>query len=158
MRVAIVIGLFFSAAAAPAADLGAMWGTAEREEKYYKLVSMPTPDQVPRKAGSLDILPDGRLAVGTRKGDVYFVDGAFDEHPAPTYHLYASGQDEIFGLAEKEGDIFITQFGEVTKLSDTDQDGAADRYETLSNNWGYAEGHAFAFGSNQDPDGNIWVV
>ena len=35
--------------------------------------------------------------VGTRKGDVYFVDGAFEEIPEPTYHLFASGQDEIFG-------------------------------------------------------------
>ncbi len=141
-----------------AEDLGAMWGTAEEESKYYKLVSIPIPDEVPLKAGSFDILPDGRLVVGTRKGDVYFVEGAFEELPGPKYHLFASGQDEIFGVAHKDGDIYITQFGELTKLSDTDQDGVADRYDTLSNNWGYAEGHEFAFGSKHDREGNIWVA
>ena len=34
----------------------------------------------------------------------------------------------------------------------------ADRYETLSNNWGYAEGHEFAFASKPDPEGNVWVA
>ncbi len=43
-------------------------------------------------------------------------------------------------------------------LVDTDGDGVADRYDTLSNNWGYAEGHEFAFGSKHDPEGNIWVA
>lgn len=139
-------------------ELGAMWGTAAEEEKYYKLVSIPIPPEVPLKVGCFDILPDGRLVAGTRKGDVYFIAGAFDELPAPSYHLFASGQDEIFGVSHKDGDIYITQFGEVTKLSDTDHDGVADRYETLSNNWGYAEYHEFAFGSKHDPEGNIWVA
>ncbi|MCA9270878.1 MAG: hypothetical protein KDA41_20500, partial [Planctomycetales bacterium] len=148
----------FGAALQAEEDLGAMWGTAAAEEKYYKLVSVPIPDEVPLSAGSFDILPDGRLAVGTRKGDVYFVDGAFAEDPAPTYHLFASGQDEIFGLAYKDGDIYATQFAEVTKISDTDKDGVADRYETLNSDWGYEEFHEFAFGSKHDPEGNIWVV
>jgi hypothetical protein len=46
----------------------------------------------------------------------------------------------------------------VTCLTDTDGDGAADKFETLTNNWGYAEGHEFAFGSKHDPEGNIWVA
>jgi len=141
-----------------AQELGEMWGTAAEEAKYYPIVSVPIPEEVPLKTGSFDILPDGRLVVGTRKGDVYFVEGAFNKFPEPTYHLFASGQDEIFGVANKDGDIIITQFGEVTKLSDTNGDEVADRFETLSNDWGYAEGHEFAFGSKPDPDGNTWVV
>jgi len=139
-------------------DLGAMWGTAEEESKYYKLVHLPIPETVPLKTGSFDVLPDGRLVVGTRKGDIYFVEGAFDSPPGPKFHLFASGQDEIFGLAHKDGDIYATQFGEVTKISDTDGDGVADRYDTLSNAWGYAEGHEFAFGSKHDQEGNLWVA
>jgi len=158
MRITIFLLLLFAATSLQAEELGAMWGTVAEEEKYYKLVSIPIPGEVPLRTGSFDILPDGRLVVGTRKGDVYFVDGAFETPPAPKYHLFASGQDEIFGVAHKDGDIYVTQFGEVTKLSDTDNDGVADRYETLSNNWGYAEGHEFAFGSKHDKDGNIWVV
>ncbi|MGI9244332.1 MAG: DUF7133 domain-containing protein [Verrucomicrobiales bacterium] len=139
-------------------DLGEMWGTAEEEAEYYRLIDVPIPPEVPMRPGSFEILPDGRLAVGTRRGDVYFVSGAFDTPPAPKFELFASGQDEIFGLSWRDGSLTITQFGEVTKLTDTDGDGAADQFETLTNNWGYAEGHEFAFGSKHDPDGNIWVA
>jgi len=135
-----------------------MWGSAEEEAEYYPITTIPIPSTVPLRTGSFEILPDGRLAVGTRRGDIYFVKGAFDTPPAPKFHLFASGQDEIFGLAWKDGAMTATQFGEVTRISDTDGDEVADRYETLSNNWGYAEGHEFAFGSKHDPDGNIWVA
>lgn len=139
-------------------ELGEMWGSAAEEAKYYPIVNIPIPLEVPMHAGSFEILPDGRLAVGTRRGDIYFVKGAFDIPPLPEYHLFASGQDEIFGLSWKDGAMTATQFGEVTRISDTDGDEVADRYETLTNNWGYAEGHEFAFGSKHDPEGNIWVA
>ncbi|HJM62322.1 MAG: hypothetical protein CMN05_05100 [Roseibacillus sp.] len=141
-----------------AEDLGEMWGTAQEEEKYYPIVNIPIPPEVPMRPGSFEILPDGRLAVGTRRGDIYFIKGAFQSPPEPRYHLFASGQDEIFGLAWKDGAMTTTQFGEVTRIADVDGDGIADRYDTLSNNWGYAEGHEFAFGSKHDPEGNIWVA
>jgi len=141
-----------------AEDLGSMWGTAEKEAKYYPIIDIPIPATIPMRTGSFEILPDGRLAVGTRRGDIYFIKGAFKSPPMPQYHLFASGQDEIFGLSWKDGAMSATQFGEVTRISDTTGDGVADRYDTLSNNWGYAEQHEFAFGSKHDPEGNIWVA
>ncbi|CAN5465883.1 hypothetical protein BH23VER1_BH23VER1_09070 [soil metagenome] len=141
-----------------AEELGEMWGSGAEEANYYPVVDIPIPPGVPMRAGSFEILPDGRLAVGTRRGDIYFIEGAFASPPAPEYHLFASGQDEIFGLAWKDGAMTATQFGEVTRIADTDGDEVADRYETLSNNWGYAEGHEFAFGSKHDAEGNIWVA
>ena len=154
----IVITLFGPVLSVQAEDLGAMWGTAEREAEYYRIVDIAIPAEVPMHPGSFESLPDGRLAVGTRRGDVYFISGAFDKDPQPTYELFASGQDEIFGMSWRKGSLCVTQFGEVTKLTDTDGDGAADRFDTLSNGWGYAEGHEFAFGSKHDPEGNIWVA
>lgn len=139
-------------------DLGAMWGSAKEEAKYYPIVNIPIPPEVPMRPGSLEILPDGRLAVGTRRGDIYFIKGAFKSPPEPEYHLFASGQDEIFSLSWKDGAMTATTWGEVVRISDANGDGVADRYDTLSNNWGYAEGHEFAFGSKHDPDGNIWVA
>ena len=139
-------------------DLGAMWGTAAEEAKYYPIVNLPIPTGVPMRPGGLEILPDGRLAVGTRRGDIYFVKGAFDTPPMPEFHLFASGQDEIFSLAWKDGALISTSWGEVTRIADTDGDGVADRYDTLTSNWGYAEGHEFAFASKHDAQGNIWVA
>ena len=77
-------------------ELGALWGTADEESKYYPIVDIPVPSGVPLQPGGMEVLPDGRLAVGTRRGDIYFIRGAFDSPPRPEYHLFASGQDEIF--------------------------------------------------------------
>jgi hypothetical protein len=139
-------------------DLGAQWGTAREEAKYYPIVDIPIPRQVPLRPGGLEVLPDGRLAVGTRRGDVYFIRGAFEVPPKPEYHLFATGQDEIFSLAWRDGALTAVSFGEVTRIRDTDGDGVADRYDTLSNHWGYAEYHEFAFGSKHDADGNLWIA
>src|SRR5947209_1558852 len=101
-----VLMLLAAAALSPllrAEDLGEMWGTAAEEAKYYPIVDVPIPPGVPMRPGGLDILPDGRLAVGTRRGDIYFIKGAFDTPPQPEYHLFASGQDEIFSLSWKDG-------------------------------------------------------
>ena len=139
-------------------DLGAMWGTAAEEAKYYPIVEVAIPPGVPMRPGSFEVLPDGRLAVGTRRGDIYFVKGAFESPPMPEFHLFASGQDEIFGMSWKDGAMTATTWGEVTRIADMDGDGVADRYEALTSNWGYAEGHEFAFGSKHDAEGNIWVA
>jgi hypothetical protein len=139
-------------------DLGAMWGTAAEEAKYYPIVEVAIPPGVPMRPGSFEVLPDGRLAVGTRRGDIYFVKGAFESPPVPEFHLFASGQDEIFGMSWKDGAMTATTWGEVTRIADTDGDEVADRYDSLTSNWGYAEGHEFAFGSKHDAEGNIWVA
>lgn len=154
----LLTGLLVSPALFAAEDLGAMWGTAAAEAEYYRVVDIPIPPEVPMHPGSFENLPGDKLAVGTRRGDVYVLTGAFDESPNPTYELFASGQDEIFGMSWRDDALTITQFGEVTRLKDTDGDGQADDFFALTNNWGYAEGHEFAFGSKHDPEGNIWVA
>lgn len=157
-RLCLALTAFVLTSGLPAEDLGAMWGTAAAEAKYYPVVDIPIPSTVPMRPGGLEVLPDGRLAVGTRRGDIYFVTGAFATPPKPEFHLFATGQDEIFSLAWRDGAMISTSFGEVTRIRDLDGDGVADRYETLSNNWGYAEGHEFAFASKPDPEGNVWVA
>ncbi len=157
-RLWLALTAFVLTSGLPAEDLGAMWGTAAAEAKYYPVVDIPIPSTVPMRPGGLEVLPDGRLAVGTRRGDIYFVTGAFATPPKPAFHLFATGQDEIFSLAWRDGAMISTSFGEVTRIRDLDGDGVADRYETLSNNWGYAEGHEFAFASKPDPEGNVWVA
>ena len=157
-RLCLAFAAFALTPSLPAEDLGAMWGTAAAEAKYYPIVDIPIPSTVPMRPGGLEVLPDGRLAVGTRRGDIYFVSGAFATPPKPEFHLFATGQDEIFSLAWRDGAMLATSFGEVTRIRDLDGDGVADRYETLSNNWGYAEGHEFAFASKPDPEGNVWVA
>jgi hypothetical protein len=155
-----VLPLCFFVSVQPAAGqtLGYYWGTSEEESKYYKIVEIPTPKEKAIEAGSFEVMPDGRLAIGTRRGDIFLVDGAFDEYPQPTYHRYASGLDEVMGISFRDGAFYVTQQTEVTKITDTDDDRRADRFETLSDAWGFRHYHEFAFGSKLDDEGNIWVA
>lgn len=139
--------------------LGEYWGTAEEESKYYELVDIPLPDELAIEAGSFEVMPDQkRLAIATRRGDIFLVDGAFDEHPEPKFHKFASGLDEIFGMAYRDGSFLVTQQTEVTRITDDNGDERADRFETLNDDWGFRNYHEFSFGSKPDPEGNIWVT
>ena len=141
-----------------AEDLGGRWGTEEREREYYPIVNIPIPKDLVIESGAYCLLPDGRMAVGTRHGEIYILNGIDEKKPNPSYHLYATGLDEIFGLAYKDGAFYVTQSCELTRVTDTKRDGKANRFETVSDAWGYANYHEYAFGSKFDKDGNLHVA
>ncbi len=144
--------------AALAEEVGDRWGTEDKERAYYPIVEVPIPRELVIEAGAFETLPDGRIAVGTRHGDIYFVSGLDEPKPQPDYHLFASGLDEIFGLAWKDGALYVTQSSELTRISDRNGDGKADRFEVVSDVWGYGTYHEYAFGSKFDPEGNLYVA
>ena len=123
---------------ARAEDLGDTWGSAEREAAYYRLVNIPMPDGLYAEAGCFTTLPDGRIAVGTRRGEILLFSGVDDEHPRPRATKFASGLDEVFGLAYRGGAFYATHATEVTRITDSDGDGRADRFDTVSDKWGFA--------------------
>lgn len=133
---------------------------AAEEEAYYKIVTLPIPSGITLEAGALQAMPDGRLAVSTRFGDIYLVEGAFQDPPVKVkFHLYASGLHEVLGLALRDGWLYCTQRGEVTRMKDLNGDGRADLFETVSDPWGLSgDYHEYAFGSKFDREGNLWVV
>ncbi len=141
-----------------AEDVGGRWGTEEREREYYPIVNVPIPKDMVIESGAYCLLPDGRMAVGTRHGEIYILNGIDEKRPNPSYHLYATGLDEIFGLAYKDGAFYVTQSCELTRVTDTKRDGKANRFETISDAWGYANYHEYAFGSKFDKDGNLHVA
>jgi len=130
----------------------------EREGDFYRISDVPMPSDAVMEAGSILLLPDGRLAVGTRRGDIYFATGAGDTPPAPIWKLYASGLTEVLGLAWRDGLLYATQQSEITRFRDIDGDGRADRFETVSDAWAWGGEHEFTFGSGFDRDGAIWTV
>jgi len=139
-------------------DLGATWGTALAERAYYKVVDLPLPAGEVIEAGAFTVLPDGRVAIGTRRGDIFFVEDVDAERPEPSYHRFATGLDEIFGLAWRDGALHVTQSCELTRVSDADGDGRADRFDVISDAWGYQNYHEYAFGSPFDSAGNQFVA
>ena len=130
----------------------------DREAPYYAITDIPLPLGAVVEAGSMLALPDGRLVVGTRRGEVYFAKGTGAQVPAPQWKLFASGLTEILGLAWRDDVLYAIQQSEVTRLRDSDNDGRADAYETVSDAWGWSGDHEYTFGSNFDKDGAIWTV
>ncbi len=157
-RLALLLACALTASPARAEDVGERWGTAEREREYYPIVNLPIPKDMVIEAGAFTVLPDKRVAIGTRYGEIYIVDGVDDRKPNPKYHLFATGLDEIFGLEYKDKAFYVTQSCELTRVRDTNSDGKADRFETVSDGWGYANYHEYAFGSKFDKEGNLYVA
>ncbi len=130
-----------------------------REEDYYQMVTLPVPEGILLEVGGLAVMPNGKLAVSTRRGDVYIVENPYMTNGTqPYYRQFATGLHEILGLAYKDGALYMAQRGELTKLVDRNNDGKADRYETvyawpLSGHY-----HEYSFGPKLAPDGSMFVT
>ncbi|MGD9690116.1 MAG: family 16 glycoside hydrolase [Phycisphaerales bacterium] len=114
--------------------------------------------------GGMAFLPDGRLAVSTwdPTGSVYILSNLDGREPGRDGHVrverFASGLGEPLGIAFVNGALLVTQKQEVTRLVDTDADGVADVYETLSGGWPASHNyHEFSF--NLVPlNGSLYVT
>ena len=141
--------------------LGALGqNTVPTEEDYYKIIKIPIPEGIVLEAGGLEVMPDKKLAVSTRRGDVYMVENAFeDTGDNAKFSLWAEGLHEVLGLSYADGWLYATQRPEVTRIKDLDGDGRADLFETVSDGWEISgDYHEYAFGSKFDKEGNMWVV
>ncbi|MBL0741504.1 DUF7133 domain-containing protein [Chryseolinea lacunae] len=133
-----------------------------QEEDYYKIITIPTPEGILLEVGGVATLPDGRIALSTRRGDVWVIENATmaegSSGSSPIFTLFASGLHEPLGLLWHEGSLYAAQRGELTKLTDKNGDGKADAYETvyawpLSGHY-----HEYSFGPKLAPDGNFFVT
>ncbi|KAA3611457.1 MAG: DUF1080 domain-containing protein [Planctomycetota bacterium] len=130
-----------------------------QEEDYYRVDYLEPPAGAIVEVGGMDFLPDGRLAVSTRRGQVWLVENPLAEDPKQArFQLFAEGLQEGLGLKVVEGEIYIVQRGELSRLIDLDGDGRCDRIDCLQNGWGLSGNyHEFAFGLPVDADGNFYV-
>ena len=97
------------------------------EADYYPMLALPIPDGVVLEASAIEMMPSGKLAVASRRGDIYLVDKALAETAEEMeFGLFAGGLHEVLGLAYRDGALFATQRGEVTKIVDTDKDDIGD--------------------------------
>jgi len=132
-----------------------------QQSDYYKITTFDTPPGTALEVGSIDLLPEGKLAVGTRRGEIWTVSNADSEPANVKYQLFASGQHEVLGLAynKKDGWLYATNRYEVLRLKDTTGSGRADKFETVCDKWGVSgDYHEYSFGSRFDKDGDLWVV
>lgn len=145
----LLTGLLFSSRA-----------VAQTEDDYYRMIRFNIPPHINLEAGGIELMPDGKLAVSTRRGDIYLLDKPFADPPEDIrWTKYAGGLHEVLGIHAVGDSLFATQRCELTRLTDEDGDGRADLFETVSDGWEISgDYHEYAFGSPPDKDGNQWIV
>ena len=156
-----------SRAAETALDWQLQLDFPEGEASHWRIATVAVPEEAEMEVGGLDLLPDGRPVVCTRRGDVWIVGDAGALPPvAPKLELFASGLQEPLGVAVRPDArakmgyaLWLAQRCELTRLVDLDGDEKADLYETVCDGWQLSGNyHEYAFGPRFDPDGNAWVT
>ncbi len=129
------------------------------ESDYYTIREVPAPNGVILEVGGLALKPNGKLAVATRRGEIWTIGNPSMENGfAPYYTRFAEGLYETLGLRYRDGSLYTAQRGELTRLTDTNGDGTADLYERvyawpLSGHY-----HEYTFGPDFLPNGDMVVT
>jgi hypothetical protein len=133
---------------------------APQQSDFYQRQEIPLPPGEIMEIGSVALLPEQKVAVATRRGDIWICEGAYGEDLGKvTWKKFAQGQHEPFGMFWKDGWLWMTQRPEVSRIKDSDGDGVADTFETICDDWGInGDYHEYAFGTEPDKEGNIWIT
>jgi cytochrome c551/c552 len=129
------------------------------EQDYYEIKTLPIPKEIYLEVGGLATMPDGRIAVSTRRGEIWIIENPYQTtNHQVHYKRFASGMHEVLGLAYRDGAFYCSQRGELTKITDTDRDGVADLYEPIyqfdiSGNY-----HEYTYGPVFDKNGDMLVT
>lgn len=130
-----------------------------KEQKFYSISDVVLPDSIKLEVGGMAFMDDGRLAVCTRRGEIWLIDDPYQKKSkTPSFTKFAYGLHEPLGLAWHEGSIYVNQRAELTKITDTNKDGKADLFQTictwqLSGNY-----HEYAYGPLFLPNGDMLVT
>lgn len=120
----------------------------------YMVENIETPPGLHPETGGIAFLPDGRLVTCFLRGEVMIYSPETKE-----WKLFAEGLHEPLGvLPVSESEILVMQKPELTRLKDTDGDGQADLYQTVTDDFGMAGNyHEWTYGPVKDRDGNLFI-
>ncbi len=144
---------------AGAACLAALsWGSIA--EPAYRVEEIPLPPQVAPEVGGLAFNSKGELVVVTRRSGILI--GSPNEDPNNfSWRVFAntSFHNATGVLLLSDDEMLIPQMPELTRVKDTDGDGAADWYECVSKAWGVSGNyHETNGGPVPDGEGNWFVA
>ncbi len=122
---------------------------------YFTFDKIPNPPGIDPQVGAMETMKDGRIAVAFHRGEVMIYDPS-----SSSWSMFATGLHEPLGmLIEDDGSILVMQRPELTRLKDTDGDGLADEYQTVTDDFGMTGNyHEFAYGPARDKEGNFYIV
>ncbi|MDQ8201715.1 family 16 glycoside hydrolase [Pelagicoccus sp. SDUM812003] len=105
------------------------------------------------EATGIDVAPDGTIVVATRTSGIWrIVNGK--------WRLFAEGLFDSLGVVVEDQSglqLVVGQKPELTRVTDLDGDGLADRFETLADQFSYHSNyHSYMHGPAQDKEGNYY--
>ncbi|MDX2248488.1 MAG: plastocyanin/azurin family copper-binding protein [Bacteroidia bacterium] len=124
-----------------------------QETAFYRIETLPIPSDLVLEIGGMTFNDRDQLTVCTRRGEVWEIENPYTA--APRFRRFAQGLHEPLGIAWNQGQYYVTQRGELTRLKDKNNDGRADTYETvyswpLSGNY-----HEYSYGPLILPNGDM---
>lgn len=124
------------------------------EAQSYRVESITMPEGLSSETGAIDFLPDGRLVACFLRGEVMIYTPG-----TKTWKLFAEGLHEPLGISiVSDSEFLVVQRPELTRIKDTDGDGQADLYETLSDDFGISGNyHEYNYGPLKDDKGNLFL-
>ena len=123
-------------------------------EVPYIIETIETPPGLHAETGGIAFLPDGRLVACFLRGEVMIYNPE-----TKAWKVFAEGLHEPLGvLPVSESEMLVMQKPELTRIKDTDRDGHADVYETVTDDFGMAGNyHEWTYGPVKDSDGNLFI-
>ena len=145
------------------------------ESEYYRIVSVavsksstdsraenwnPPPDDLALEVSGIAVIDDKSVAVAIRKGEVWILDGVYDDPPQNVrFHRFANALHEPLGLLKVGDSYYCAQRTELTAMRDLNNDRVADEYRTVAKGWGVTgHYHEYAYGPKADGAGNLWIT
>lgn len=128
---------------------------AQVPSSAYKVETIAGPRDVAPEVTAVDFGHDGKLYAAFRRGHIY----SFDPR-SNRWRRFAEGLHTPLGIAkgDRPGEFLVAQVPELTRVADTDGDGTADQFETVSDGWGLSGNyHEFIAGPVRDTEGNLYV-
>lgn len=122
---------------------------------YYTVENIPLPEGLIAETGAIGFMPDGRFIACFHRGEIMTYN-----LKTKKWKLFAEGMHDPLGiLVVNNREILIMQRPELTRIKDTDGDGVADDYETVTDDFGMSGNyHEFAFGPVADKKGNLFIA
>ena len=128
---------------------------AQVPPESYRVENIATPKGIAPEIGAITFTPDGLLAAAFRRGYIYLMNPATQR-----WSKFAHGLQTPLGMIPGgRGEFFVVHLPELTRVADTNDDGVADLYETVSDAWGMAGNyHEFTYGPVRDAQGNFYIA
>ncbi len=129
--------------------------TSDLTAAAYRIETIQMPEGLNSEVGGVGFLPDGRLIACFHRGEVMTYAPDTKE-----WKLFAEGLHDPLGLlVVSNKEVLVMQQPELTRIRDTDGDGRADLYETVTDHFGISGNyHEFNYGPVKDKAGNLFIA